>query len=1065
MLTATVGCIVGTATSPLPAAAAPTALDLAMVPGSGELLIRDAEEAYPLESPTSVTGTIDAGVIGGTTLTTPEISFAQEVLGGLATAYVDASFTQVSPGSGVLSTDGDLSLTVTLRADLHIEVPAAALVADCTSTPITLELISTEPYSEETGVVRVVDEDFTIPAINETAACSDTAVGPLNEQLAGGGHSLGLTLEGAMDIPTCVDCVASTTTLAVAPSGTSSLGQEVTMTATVASGDAGSSVVPTGLVTFLDGNRTVGQSALVGGVATLATSALRLGDHQLSARYSGDVVYGSSTSSSVAHTVDADPVVEAEIPSFLTIGAAPAEFDVAVDNPSAGRAVANARIDVAIKRYSVTGSNLARLTSDDVLLEVQGPGGGWAPVPLTTLPVDGPGSSPVAGVVGTLGPELGRPLAAGAVLTDRVRLSFPAGDPLAGPGPLDVVFDVVEVAPDTGEVVRALSSTAGRMNLFHPGRLPTVVGIDRDWFAFRPDPVRQQGTIGALVSVTSPLGSSVFPTGTIAVAIDGQRVPFWATYPGDLSQPNAMTAPIPEHEGNNNVQIPVPSWVGIGSHKLTFSYSGDAQYAPSSLTVDITVIESAGGVIYQCEKTEAYTNRRYNIEVLSTGKLPAAARAGTTVDIEDFTLDIVGSMEGLGYDPFKFASRDDGATTTIDIGPDGSGTGPDLTVTPSEMDLFEMTTDFDVAFTGEEATVTLNGDPGQTIVPTIEGIVVDFVGQNGGPTQTITCEPLGEPVSFSPVTLAGTTLAVDAPSPARADDDVTLTASTYPSTATGTVRFYDGGDLIDIAPVANGKAVSTVQLPAGQHSLTARFLAGASAPSTTSEAVALAVGPAIECGDVAEAGNGAAVRLVYLELLRRCPEPAGYEYWTDALDDGDVTREGFARQISISMEARKVIVDDAYEMMLERRAEPAARTFWAGRLATGRFDALLADLAASPEFRTKAGGTNEGFVDRVYERIIGRPADADGRWYWMIQLSSGVPRRQLVLTLANLSEPLGAVVTSAYAEILGRAPSASERTDGVTLLRRSSNRSHLYARLIGHGDFFARAQRFPNPED
>jgi alpha-tubulin suppressor-like RCC1 family protein len=61
-------------------------------------------------------------------------------------------------------------------------------------------------------------------------------------------------------------------------------GQNVTITATVTCGQ----FVPTGTVTFYDGNTSLGQATLSGGQASITTNSLAVGTHQITARYSGD---------------------------------------------------------------------------------------------------------------------------------------------------------------------------------------------------------------------------------------------------------------------------------------------------------------------------------------------------------------------------------------------------------------------------------------------------------------------------------------------------------------------------------------------------------------------------------------------------------------------------------------------------------------------------------------------------------------------------------------------------------------------------------------------------------
>lgn len=92
----------------------------------------------------------------------------------------------------------------------------------------------------------------------------------------------------------------TSTTLASSPNP-STVGQTVTLTATVNSSGA------TGSVTFYDGANSLGTISLSGGVASLPVSTLSVGTHTLTATYSGDGTYAGSSSSPVSQVVQSAP--------------------------------------------------------------------------------------------------------------------------------------------------------------------------------------------------------------------------------------------------------------------------------------------------------------------------------------------------------------------------------------------------------------------------------------------------------------------------------------------------------------------------------------------------------------------------------------------------------------------------------------------------------------------------------------------------------------------------------------------------------------------------------------
>ena len=104
----------------------------------------------------------------------------------------------------------------------------------------------------------------------------------------------------------------------------------MTLTATVASANAGTTGTPTGTVTFMEGTTTLGTGTLgANGTATLTTSTLAAGGHTITAVYGGDTTFATSTSSPVTVQVN-QPTATQATTTNLTITPA---------NPTVGQAV------------------------------------------------------------------------------------------------------------------------------------------------------------------------------------------------------------------------------------------------------------------------------------------------------------------------------------------------------------------------------------------------------------------------------------------------------------------------------------------------------------------------------------------------------------------------------------------------------------------------------------------------------------------------------------------------------------------------------------------------------
>ncbi|MEJ0013431.1 MAG: Ig-like domain repeat protein [Bauldia sp.] len=102
---------------------------------------------------------------------------------------------------------------------------------------------------------------------------------------------------------TAAEAPATSTTTLSSSLNPSVDGQAVTFTAVV-SGFGGSGAVG-GTVEFKDGSDSLGSATLSGGVATLTTAVLAVGDHTITAVYSGNSDFPTSTSPQLIQTVTA----------------------------------------------------------------------------------------------------------------------------------------------------------------------------------------------------------------------------------------------------------------------------------------------------------------------------------------------------------------------------------------------------------------------------------------------------------------------------------------------------------------------------------------------------------------------------------------------------------------------------------------------------------------------------------------------------------------------------------------------------------------------------------------
>lgn len=1050
-----------------PAGAALQPFTLTMT--EGELQVQAAEDPLPLSQPTTITGQHDTGddgtgAVTGGDLSTPPISFETTASG--IQVFVTAHFAPVTPGSGTGSIDssGNVSFASGVRVDLDLRLnsPTADPIR-CTATPVALALDSTAPYDPETDTVTIRDDDFTVPPVQETTACNATIAGAVNDALAGSGNSIELTLGGALVLPPAPGCPSVTTLTEVTPS-TSFQGAAVAMTATVvadpeASGSEECQEVsgtdPSGLVDFLSGTNIVGTAALDGGgVAQASITTLPLGPQAIRARYRGDANYSPSPSAAtISHTVNARPSLVADLPPSVVIGAAPVEFDVTLTNTGLGAALLNARIDATFTRQAgavpVEPERLTVEWSD---------GGTWVPAPLV-------------GGVASVSPSVGVPVAPGAEVVQRVRISSPAGTPVTQ---VRAAFEVLVVDPGTGlpgpapaPRPDALDATTVSTALVADARAEVTVSP----LGLKAHTVRQGMTVSGQASFFGD-PSGEFPTGSIRVLFDGAPISIRTVgTPPD----QGYLASLPVDSGSVAFKFAVPVHAALGQHEITVLYSGDLHYEPASTSGTIAVV-APRGTLYECRNSVLVINDLFNVYVAATGTVPAAAPAGTSVGIRQFDLRFYGDR---GEASEFFGSFYGPTTPVVPEGEDGfnlidfrigEGTGTATAVTmENNLPMDDSTRPVDpapdmvVGFEGESASIPVEGDPGAEVPITLDSFHLKAQLFGGFLTSDLQCTPIDDPVSLGTVTVAGTTLSVDAPSPVREGDAVTLDAHVAPAGVPGLVEFRAGSQTIGSEPVdGDGLAsMTTTTLPVGVSSITAIFRGGSL--TLPSAPVEVEVRPEFECPDLTAAGAGRGVRWAFLSVLGRCPDAAAAAFWTPRFA---ASQTEFARQFSAQRELVRGLVDDGYRMVLERPADSAGVDYWADRLARGyRYTRFLAALAGSPEFSADGGSVIDGptFVERLYERVLLREAEPAGLSYWSDLLAGGTPRWKVALAFTPVAEVRGRLVSAVYQQLLRRAPTASERARSDQDLVRSGSLAPVYRALLAGAEFAAVANSLPNP--
>jgi len=224
-------------------------------------------------------------------------------------------------------------------------------------------------------------------------------------------------------------------------------------------------------------------------------------------------------------------------------------------------------------------------------------------------------------------------------------------------------------------------------------------------------------------------------------------------------------------------------------------------------------------------------------------------------------------------------------------------------------------------------------------------------------------------------------------------------AASSSSTITGyTIVAKTGTTPLSTKDVGTARSATITGLPPGKpvtFSVTARSAVG-SGPAATSVAAVLPFTTV-----------DAFTKQQFRDLVGRAPTGAELADWRTRVGGGTVTPQAAVDQLLSSASVGKVAsVVRLYKAYYERLPDAAGFRYWRDQVRRGAsVDAVSQSFATAPEFRTKYGTLSDGqFVDRVYLNVLGRPADASGKTYWVGRLRAGVSRGKVMTGFSESPE-------------------------------------------------------------
>jgi hypothetical protein len=178
------------------------------------------------------------------------------------------------------------------------------------------------------------------------------------------------------------------------------------------------------------------------------------------------------------------------------------------------------------------------------------------------------------------------------------------------------------------------------------------------------------------------------------------------------------------------------------------------------------------------------------------------------------------------------------------------------------------------------------------------------------------------------------------------------------------------------------------------------------------------------------------VRALYEDILGRGVDPSGLQTWSGMLAAGS-GGPALVQALTSSDEYIRLRITQAYREVLGREPEPAGMTNWHRAIRGGgaTVDDVQRQFLSSAEFMARAGGTNAGYVRRMYTSVLGRAAGDAEVQHWL-QAIAAVGRERVTDAIWFSTEAANRRAGVYYQTFLKRAPDPAGQAGWASILLR-----------------------------
>ena len=152
------------------------------------------------------------------------------------------------------------------------------------------------------------------------------------------------------------------------------------------------------------------------------------------------------------------------------------------------------------------------------------------------------------------------------------------------------------------------------------------------------------------------------------------------------------------------------------------------------------------------------------------------------------------------------------------------------------------------------------------------------------------------------------------------------------------------------------------------------------------------------------AQNAMFIRQLYTDLLGRPADSAALSTWLTFLEHGGI-RIQIASAVTSSTEYRTKLIGEMYADYLNRPPVAQEASFFVSVIQQGATDDQVRScMLGSEEYFKLTGGTNQGFLSKLYQELLGRPIDRLALVSYEGLLANGATRQAVAAAILGSLE-------------------------------------------------------------